>query len=591
MRNARREENFEDRARLDARIAFAVCAFVSAYGLVALLDRIGAPERLVALVSPYFTILALAALGFLLHSMRVSFYYAAGRATPAAYAGFAEAAIVVGLATPFAARLTGSSSTHGVAIGLLLGVAGLAWLTGPLLRKTGAFSLTELLAARFPRSEARLGMVAVAAISSGVVALAGYQTAVDALVGFTGAGRPFAAFFIGAAILLIAGPGGVGGVVWSACVAAGVLLAGFALPQAARLLGGSALPLPIVGDAAAFDRAAALIESWRLARPDAAGLAATTALGVGLGLSTLAPALAPAVSTRDASATRRAGLVAFGWTLVAGGLVATTIAACALTLADAAVGRAPERLPEPVYAASARGFVAICGARVDGPAQAREACGTRGLAQGAPLRRDDVSARAEYLIGGLPQLAGLGAALTGLLASGLIAVGLALAAASLNACAAAVGHDAFYRMRAETALTSRRLAATRLALVAMTAIGSATSAANAIDARTLVGLALAISAAGFVPLLGLAFHARAGDRDAMVAQLAGVATMTSVLLIDPSPPDIAAFAWAGLSGALGGLAAGLLSARALSRETQAGRYFVERVLRGDGRVLGEDKGA
>ena len=57
------EESFEERARLDARIAFAVATFGSAYGLVALLDRVGAPERLVALLSPYFTVVALAGLG------------------------------------------------------------------------------------------------------------------------------------------------------------------------------------------------------------------------------------------------------------------------------------------------------------------------------------------------------------------------------------------------------------------------------------------------------------------------------------------------------------------------------------------------
>jgi cation/acetate symporter len=202
-----------------------------------------------------------------------------------------------------------------------------------------------------------------------------------------------------------------------------------------------------------------------------------------------------------------------------------------------------------------------------------------------------VSVRAEYLIGGLPQLAKLGAAFTGLLASGLIAVGLVLAAASLHACAAAVGHDALYRLRAESALTSRRLAITRLALVGVTALGSATSAANAIDARTLVGLALAVSAAGLFPLLGLVFIARAQEKDAMTAQLIGVATMAGTLFVDPGPVGVGTLAWAGGAGALAGFLAGVLTARLWSRETPESAAFVRRLLRGDGKVLREDKGA
>jgi cation/acetate symporter len=591
LRDTATEDEWDARARLDGRIAFVVATFASAYGLVALLDRIGAPERLVAVVSPYFTVLALALLGFLLHSMRVSFYYAAGRAAPAPYAGLAEAAIVMGLAAPFAARLTGGSSISGVAAGFVLGVAGAGLLVGPFIRKTGAFSLSELLSARFSRLEPRLGMIAVAAVSSTLVALAGYQTAVDALVGFTGTGRPFAAFFIGAAVLLVAGPGGVTGIVWSACAAAGVLLAGFGLPDLALAMRGAVLPLPLLGDETAWSEAAALLRDWRLTTPSGLGLDATTALGLGFGVATLAPALTPSVTTRDRAAATRAGVAAILWTLVAGALVAATIAASAVAFSRVVVGQAPEHLPDRIYSASARGLVTICGERVVGPSEAFGACLDRKLAPGAPLRPEDVAARAEYLVGGLPQLTKLGAGFTGLLASAIIAVGLVLAAAGLHACAAAVGHDALYRLRSEAALTSRRLAITRAALVGVTALGSATSAANAIDARTLIGLALAISAAGYVPLVGLALFARAQDKDAMTGQLIGVATMTTVLVVDPGPPGIATLAWAGLSGALAGLCGGVLTARVWSRETPESAGFVARVLRGDGQVLREDKGA
>lgn len=589
MRHRTTTEAWPDRSALDGRIAFTIATFTLAYALVALLDRVGAPERLVGVVSPYFTVIALALLGFLLHSMRVSFYYAAGRLAPASYAGLANAAIIAGLASPFAAHLTGHASLAGLSAGFLLGVAGIALLMGPLLRKTGAFSLSDLLAARFDRLELRLGMIAIVAASSALAALAGYQTAVDALVGFTGTGRAFAAFFIGAAVLLIAGPGGLTGVVWSACVAGAVLVAGFGLPEFALTLRGASLPSPI-GDGQSWAEATRLLESWRILTPSAGAWPDfVTTCGVGLGIFTLAPALMPALATRDAAGAARAGVVTLFWTLVIAALVATAIAASALTLSRATVGQAPERLPDALYSASSRGYLQICGARASGPAEARQACLARGLPAGAPLRAADVVSSPEYLIGGLPELSKLGAAFTGLLASAVIAAGLVLAAASLHACAAAVGHDAVYRLRGETALTSRRLATTRLALVAVTALGSATSAANAIDARTLVGLALAISAAGFVPIVGLALWPRAQTKDAMAAQLSGAAIMTLILVASPAP-GVETLAAAGLAGAAAGLSLGFGSALLWSKETSENRAFVTRALYGDGKVLGQDKG-
>lgn len=586
------DDAFLDRSRLDGRIAFAIATFTLAYGLVALLDRVGAPERLVGAVSPYFTVLALAVLGFLLHSMRISLYYTAGRAVPASYAGLANAAIVAGLASPFAAHLTGRFSLVGVLAGFLLGVAGVALLTGPLLRKTGAFSLSSLLAARFPRFEPRLGTIIVAAACSAIVALAGYQTAVDALVSFTGTGRAFAAFFIGAAILFVAGPGGLSGVIWSASVTAGVTLAGFGLPAVVLALRGFPMPLPILGDAQAWGEAVAQMEAWRVVTPSAGPwFDLVTALAVGLGIFTLAPVLAPAVTTSRPAAARRAGFITLVWTLTIAALVAATIAASTLLVSRIAAGQAPERLPDALYSASSRGLVQICGARVNGPAEARQACLARKLAPGAPLRAEDVSASGEYLIGGLPELANLGAAFSGLLASACIAAGLVLAACSLHACAAALGHEVFYRLRDETALTSRRLAITRLVLVTVTAFGLTTSAANAIDARTLVALALALSAAGVAPIVALAFWPRAGDKDAMVAQLVGIGAMTTVSLASDGSPDVDVFTAAALAGCAAGFTAGAVSAWLSSAATAESRAFVRQVLRGHGEVLGPDKGA
>ncbi|MBI1869035.1 MAG: symporter-like protein [Methylocystis sp.] len=592
MRDPATRAALSDRSSLDGRIAFVVATFALAYALVALLDRVGAPERLVGVISPYFTIAAMALLGFLLHSMRISRYYAAGRAVPASYAGFANAAIVISLAAPFAPRLADEAPLGGVLAGFLIGVAGVALFLGPLLRKTGAFSLSDLLAARFSRLEPRLGMIAATAVASACVALAGYQSAVDVLTSFTGTGRVVGAFVTGAAILLIAGPGGLSGVIWVASAAAGLIIAGFGLPAAILGSRGFPAPLPILGDAQLWSEAVARMEAWRIVTPSAAlGLDVVTALAVALGIFTLAPVLAPAVATPEAASARRAGCATLFWTLVMAALVVSTIAASTLAVSRLTAGQAPERLPDAFYTASAHGFIGICGAHVQGPAEAHQACAARQLPPATPLRAEDVDASGEYLVRGLPELAGLGAALSGLVASALIAVGLVLAASGLQACATALGHSAFYRLRDEAALTSRRLAITRLVLVAITAFGSASSAADAFDPRALAGLALALSAAGVTPLVVLALWPRAGERDAMVALFCGLSAMALVIAANGGAPGIAVFAVAGLAGFTLGAGAGALSALCLSGGSPESRAFVNQVLRGEGETLGPDKGA
>ena len=133
------DASHREREKLDGRIAFVAAAFALAYGFVALLDRVGAPLALVEAVAPYFTILGLATLGALLHSMRVSTYYAAGRAVPFEYAGFALAALVAGLILPFAPQFSGRSWLFGVAGGVFTGVAAIGFYLGPMLRKTSRF--------------------------------------------------------------------------------------------------------------------------------------------------------------------------------------------------------------------------------------------------------------------------------------------------------------------------------------------------------------------------------------------------------------------------------------------------------------------
>jgi cation/acetate symporter len=591
MRERSGEIALFDRAILDSRIAFVTASFLLAYGFAALLDRVGAPERFVGAAPPWFTVIGLATLGFLLHSMRVSFYYAGGRAIPSAYVGFANAAVAVALLLPFATRLAGHSWGIGVVCGAFLGLAGAALYLGPLLRRTGVFSLTGFLAARFPGTLPRLALIGAAAAASGLLAVAGSQMAVDALVELTGAGRIVSAFVVAAASLIIVGPGGLGAAVWAAAAAAGVVLLGFGWPVAALWAQGR-LPVGIFGGPG-WQEAGELFTAWRLMPPPMGifvEIGATVA--VALGVAALAPVLAPAVTTESAKSARAAGVLTLVWSLVLALLVAAAIAASALSLAAAVSGQSAERLPAPIYAASGRGLVDICDAMTANPSQAQRACAALNIAPGTPV--DPVHVRpvdGDYLLGALPAATDLGAAASGLMASALVAFGLLLAAVGLQTCSAALGHDALYRMRGEIDLTSRRLAITRLVLVGVATAAYLASITEIVTPGGLISLAIALSAACVAPALALAFWERAGDREALAAVICGALALAAALYLDGPARKIEAYALAGLAGATVALGAGLLSGLVARQEKPAAQAFVRRVLHGDGVIVAPDKGA
>ena len=581
------DASLREREKLDGRIAFVAAAFALAYGFIALLDRVGAPLALVEAVAPYFTILAFAALGALLHSMRVSTYYAAGRAVPFEYAGFALAALVAGLILPFAAQFSGRSWLFGVAGGVFTGVAAIGFYLGPMLRKTGAVSFSELLAARFPSVATRVGVIALACAASALIALAGEQSAVDVLAGVLGGGRGLSAAVVGCAVLLIAGPGGLLGTIWTAAAAGAVAVVGFGWP--ALMLALRDAP-PFGGAANAQSEAAARLEDWgALSTNHGAGV--IVMLAVTLGIATLAPLLAPAIATQTPGRARLAGCAAFGWTFVFAFLIAVGLAGATLSLARQGVGQSPAHLPDAVYAASAHGLVTICGARAPDPASARRACAGKSGSTGAPLRASDFRVNGALFLAELPGLEQMGAAASGLLASAQIALALALAAAGLQAFGTALGHEAIYRFRGNVDLTSRRLITTRLALLTVAAAGAAASASGRFDARALIAFALALSAAAMAPVAALAPWSRADDRDALYALLGGLLGMTVVILIAGNPRDGDVLAGAALAGALFGFAAGVASALSRPAGSAHGRAFVARLTRGDGEVMEPEKGA
>src|SRR6478609_8582887 len=178
----------EERASIDGRVAFASAFLVLGCALIIMLDRIGVPERLVAVLGPLVA---------LLHSMRISRFYAAGRRVPAIYAGFAATTLIAAFAASCLTALPAGVSLLDFAIGLAAGAVIAGFAVRPFARKSGAFSIADLIAGRFPGTILRIAIAVLVAILAFALAHAGVEVAVRALNLWSGFARPLAAAVVG----------------------------------------------------------------------------------------------------------------------------------------------------------------------------------------------------------------------------------------------------------------------------------------------------------------------------------------------------------------------------------------------------------
>lgn len=580
---------------LEGRVAFGVAAFVIAAGLVALVDRVGAPEGVVAVLGPAIVLVGLALLGVLSNAVRITGFYAAGRALPSRYAALAAAGIAGGLALPFLPSRLAEPSFPILLAGGALGLVGACLGTGPFLRKSGAFSIPDLLSGRFPGLAVRLAGALSVALCGLLLAVAGFEGAARVLAETIGVSPAAAATVIAVCLLAVAAPGGVSGVSWTAVTAVSILLAGVLTTLTIHVAGGGALPFPVIGHRDLWSEALERLAAWS---PDGApsaslpgGAGWATLVTLAIGLAALAPLATPSVGCRNAASARSAGALALVWILVFGIAIAAAMSVSTLSVEALLVGRRPEALPSFVYEASGRGLLSICGESVAGPLAALAACGARPGFAGV-LSAQDVWAAGGFLARATPMLRGYGPALSGLVSAGFIAISVALAAAGLQAFAMAVAHDLIFRSRDASAHTSRRLAATRMFMaVAVIALAMA-APSRFVEPTWLIAGAVAISAVAVAPALVLTLWPRATAQDAALAMLVGPVTAAALVLLDRAGLSPLGLSAAPVLGFVCALGAGLASSIGREEEeTRAGRVFVEGVLYGEGDLLNLDKGA
>ncbi len=577
------------RAGIDGRFAFALAILLSGIGLLALINRVGVPDGLVRALSIMFVLIGLAVIGALLRTMRVSWFYAAGRAVPAPYAGLAMAGLGAALFLPFIPPVPQGISLTELFAGFACGMACAGLVTGPLLRKTGAFSIPDLITARFPRLSAQLGAIILTAAVTILIALAGYQEALSSLMALSGFSKPLASAVIASVLALSVLPGGLAGTLWIATASAIIAVSVFGVPLLVTAVQGTPLAFPWLGRADLWSNALVHIEAWTGAAQAKDHMDLILIAAITLGLGALAPLLCISIACEDRRAAQRSGFAALCW----GGiliLIATmTLAQASLAIDPILIGQSPDTLPPSFYQAGSEGAVSICGSPAADNLAARRACASRpGLASG--LQMQDIKIKSAYLLTAFAEFGGFGSAFTGLASAALLALGLSLAGIGIQSGATVLGNDLFYRVRDHSALTSRRLAVTRTFAIALVALCGTGLTLFDMNPRILIGIAIFLSASGLAPLLILTLWPRATSFDATVALLVGLFTAEALIGL-PLTAGLDRFALSAVMACIGGLGAGMLTSLARPHRNADGGAFTQAMINDRGEWLHPDKGA
>ena len=556
-------------------VLFAIAAIAAL--LLVIFERIGLPKALVTVLGITLLIVVLIGAALMGATMRPSRFLAAGGSLGIAASSMASFALLLTLAATLAdgfeaTTLLMPASALPLAAGALA-LLPAALLTGPALRRSGAYTPVDFVRGRFGMVPAAAALfLAIAVLAP--VAMAGAGLAVDGLIAAFGLTRPTAQSL---ALVFSALPFLIGGLMsgrMSLIAFGAVLTVGLTLPILFFLAHTGRLPARLVDAAALLDEARSLAGLWM--KPGDSGSAGLhlpdvfhlphqwsgQGTGQGFGYAALAStALGLSVVlvlcglfSHGRSTGRDAGSAVLTMLMLAGlPLVSLVIAAgTLLDLKASLVGAGVAALPALFLDNSLAGLLRLCGTDPSAEAVAL-ACAP---ASSFPFRAITPYVLKVNDIGIEPALLGQHAAealrMPGIAAlvykllpalGGLAALGLAG-----FALAATIAHDGLYRLAKPDAVASWRLAATRALTVIVLAAAIDFAGIVREDLKLLLGAALSLGVATLLPLLLLALLPRAGGRTALLTLGGGLAVFTVFLAQGP-----AAIAGAGLYGFIGAL--------------------------------------
>ena len=176
------------------------------------------------------------------------------------------------------------------------------------------------------------------------------------------------------------------------------------------------------------------------------------------------------------------------------------------------------------------------------------------------INKDGILQLGEMRIGGdivvlaTPEIAGLPYVISGMVAAGGLAAALSTADGLLLTIANALSHDSYYKMISPQASAARRVALSKVTLLAVALCAAAVAAQRPADIVFLVSAAFSLAAAAFFPALVLGvFWSRANQPGALAGMVAGLAVTTYYMVQNEpwlrtlfgvtSPPSL----WFGIS--------------------------------------------
>jgi len=522
---------------------YAAC-FAALIVVMAVLEKIGMPDRTLGLLFIGFTILIYVGIGIVTRTMRASEFYVAGRNVPAVFTGMAAAAQwLSGTAfVAFAGALyfmgyDGFAFVLGTTGGLVLA----AVLIVPYLQKSGAYTVPAFLSIRFGGTSTGLMGVIILVTVSFILMVAQIQIAGLVAERFLGLSHGYGIAVAVGCMVLCTLLGGMRALTWTQAAQYVVLIIAFLVPIvmiSQDLTGAPAAQVPY-GDILQeisrteqqmlADGAAATGSLPALQHPgsDQFNFFALI-LCLMVGAASMPHLLIRFCTVPNARESRRSA----SWALLFAALLLLTVPAYAvfvkLEIFQSVIGRAVIDLPDWIYAWGQSNHIQICGQAATSFEAVTSAC----RAQGTDIVRLSDFAIARYVVVmAAPEIAGLPHVMTGLIGAGALAAGLAGANGLLLAIANSISHDAYHRALAPGAPTGRHLFVARLVLLTMAGAGGYVATLATPDILKLVAWAFSVAAAGNFPVLVLGiWWGRCTALGALSGMIAGFAVTLAYII-------------------------------------------------------------
>lgn len=505
-------------ANLGKVYAYYTGGFVLFTVILAILEQMGVPNKVIGYAFIFLTIAVYALIGVLSRTAEVSEYYVAGRVVPAFYNGMAtgsdwmSAASFIGMAgTLYLMGYDGLAFVLGWTGGYVL----VAVLLAPYLRKFGQFTVPDFLGARYGGNGARMvGVIVLITASFAYVVAQIFGVGIIASR-FLGISFEMAVFVGLAGILVCSMLGGMRAVTWTQVAQYIILITAYLIPVTWMSVKLTGVPIPQLMYGQALEKIAVLEQSFGLVKGHASAFVnakgefnMTDAINyfgliacLMIGTASLPHILMRYFTTPSVKAARDS----VGWSLFFIFLLyftAPSYAAFAkLEVYSNVIGAQMTNLPAWLKLWGQVGLIGACDAA--NAADIYSICkGVKGNGDGI-LQLAEFKLHPDVIVLATPEIAGLPYVISGLVAAGGLAAALSTADGLLLAIANALSHDVYYRMIDPKADTKKRLVSSRVLLIMVAIVAAFVASTKPSTILAMVAWAFSIAASGLFPALVL----------------------------------------------------------------------------------------